>query len=167
MSHIRYGISVWGGASIKPLQKVLKKAVRYIESTHYTAHTDPIFAKLNILKVEDIWKQTILKIALENINNKDQSKMFTIQEPVIATRRHTTPIFAYPTLSKIKYRKQLAYQLPDLWNKELHIFYNQKTKKALRDFKSVKINAYKKFNCNNSGCYPCRKTASLLELRQL
>ena len=64
MSHIRYGISVWGGASIKPLQKVLKKAVRYIESTHYTAHTDPIFAKLNILKVEDIWKQSILKIAL-------------------------------------------------------------------------------------------------------
>ena len=68
---------------MKPLEKVLKKAVRYIEMTNYTAHTDPIFAKLNILKVEDIWKQSVLKIALENINNEEKSKMSNIPTGIL------------------------------------------------------------------------------------
>ena len=161
MSHIRYGISIWGGATVKPLEKILKKAVRCIEMTNYTAHTDPIFAKLNILKVEDIWKQSILKIALENINNEEKSKIFNMQETNIPTRLQTTPRFAYPTLSRDKYRRQLSFQMPDLWNKELHKFYNSKTKKALSEFKVSRINSYKSFICNRVNCYSCERTAML------
>ena len=55
LPHITYGILAWGYESdiIFGLQK---KAVRAMTCAKYTAHTDPIFQKLNLLKLKDIHK---------------------------------------------------------------------------------------------------------------
>ena len=56
-SHINYGLSLWGpmalASDIKKIAKQQKKAVRHIDSASYNAHTDPLFKKYKILKLND------------------------------------------------------------------------------------------------------------------
>ena len=50
---------IWGGASasnIDPVNKLQKRTIRLIAGLHYLAHTDPLFARMKILKITDIYK---------------------------------------------------------------------------------------------------------------
>ena len=60
MCHLNYGILVWGH-TLNRLIIVPKIAVRIISCNKYIAHTEPIFKKLNLLKLEDIFKLHQLK----------------------------------------------------------------------------------------------------------
>ena len=57
--YLNYNILIWGGACVsvlKPLITQQKRTIRIICDADYYAHTDPLFKKLNILKIEDIYK---------------------------------------------------------------------------------------------------------------
>jgi len=63
-SHLQYCISTWGMASrnaLNPLEKLQKQIVRIITTHSYTAHTNPLFQKLNFLKLKDICTLEIAK----------------------------------------------------------------------------------------------------------
>jgi hypothetical protein len=53
LSHMNYGLIVWGGKSGR-LLKLQKRAVRIITKSRYNAHTNGLFKQLNVLKVEDL-----------------------------------------------------------------------------------------------------------------
>ena len=53
MSHFIYGILLWG-KRMKTGIKLQKRAIRIICKEKYNAHTDPLFKKLDILKLPDI-----------------------------------------------------------------------------------------------------------------
>ena len=59
LSHVNYGILVWGFNCSK-INKLQKKAVRILSCSKYNAHTDPLLKKLRLLKAEDIF--TLCKI---------------------------------------------------------------------------------------------------------
>ena len=57
-SHLSYGISVWGNADDKFIEKIRiaqKKVVRILNKSDFYAPTEPIFSKLNILFFDDIY----------------------------------------------------------------------------------------------------------------
>jgi len=58
-SHINYGLSIWGSMCYKrDLNRVKiqqKKAVRTVGNAKFNAHTDPLFKKYNILKIDDLF----------------------------------------------------------------------------------------------------------------
>ena len=58
--HLNYGVLLWG-KNIKRIMKLQKWAVRSITSSKYNAHTEPLFLKLKLLRIEDIYKISILK----------------------------------------------------------------------------------------------------------
>ena len=58
--HLNYGILLWGN-NIARIQKLQKWSVRSITLSKYNAHTDPLFIKLKILKVSDIYLLSLLK----------------------------------------------------------------------------------------------------------
>ena len=62
LSHINYGILLWGSKSAK-LDKLQKKAIRILSCSKYNAHTDPLFKKthLKVLKISDIFTFSKLK----------------------------------------------------------------------------------------------------------
>ena len=68
LSYLNYNILAWGTACKKliPLQK---KAIRLIVSAKYNAHTEPLFKKLSILKVEDLFECAKLKLIFKYTNN--------------------------------------------------------------------------------------------------
>ena len=61
-SHINYGILLWGKANKGYMNKILKiqkKAIRIITNSPYLCHTEPLFEKLNLLNVFDIYKKEL------------------------------------------------------------------------------------------------------------
>ena len=61
-SHIMYGIQLWGhSAPAKKIYNMQKKIVRIINNKSYRSHTDPLFKKCQLLKLEDLYT---LQVAL-------------------------------------------------------------------------------------------------------
>ena len=71
MPHFHYCLLAWG-STIKnghKLHLLQKKAVRIINNSHYIAHTDPIFKKLHMVKVTDMFCIAIWKFYYKLRNN--------------------------------------------------------------------------------------------------
>jgi len=63
-SHLQYCILTWGMTSrnaLNPLKKLQKRIVRIITKNSYPVHTNPLFQKLNFLKLKDICTLEIAK----------------------------------------------------------------------------------------------------------
>ena len=58
--HVNYGILLWGHEATR-IYKLQKKAIWTISKSKYNAHTEPIFKKLQFLKLNDIFKLQQLK----------------------------------------------------------------------------------------------------------
>ena len=71
-SHLSYCISSRGSASkttLKPLDILQKRAVRIITRSNSKAHTKPLFHKLQILKMHDLYTLEIAKLMHRLYNN--------------------------------------------------------------------------------------------------
>ena len=58
-SHLQYCTLLWANShvtDIRKLQLLQKKAIRIITSSHYIAHTDPLFSTKQLLKLDDLYK---------------------------------------------------------------------------------------------------------------
>ena len=60
LSHIHYGILLWG-TRLNCINTLQKKAVRIITNSNYIAHSEPLLKELKLLKVEDIFHLKLLK----------------------------------------------------------------------------------------------------------
>ena len=69
MPHLIYGINLWG-SGFRKLEKLQKRAIRIIMKTSYNAHTEPIFKRLKLLKLQDLCALHDLKICHKFVNNR-------------------------------------------------------------------------------------------------
>ena len=60
LPHLNYGIMTWGYKCDR-INKLQKKAIRIVSLSKYNAHTEPIFKRLQLIKVADILKIQELK----------------------------------------------------------------------------------------------------------
>ena len=60
LPHLQYAILCWGFNTSR-LFKLQKKALRIITNIKYNAHTDPLFKILNLVKIEDMYRISLLK----------------------------------------------------------------------------------------------------------
>ena len=67
LPHINYGILVWGSNSQR-VQILQKRAIRVITRSKYNSHTSPLFKKMNLLTVNDIYKIQCLKFYYKFVN---------------------------------------------------------------------------------------------------
>ena len=68
-SHLNYGVTCWGFNNCARIIKLQKRAIRNVVKSKYNAHTEPIFKNLKVLKWEDIFKISCLKIYFKYHNN--------------------------------------------------------------------------------------------------
>ena len=72
-SHLEYGIVSWGGAlpsNLKCLVNLQKKCIRNVAGKRARDHTDPIFSKLEVLKLNDLYKVNLLTFMHKYYYNK-------------------------------------------------------------------------------------------------
>ena len=70
-SFISYGIAVWGftyKSYVQNLFLIQKKIVRVMTFNKVTKHSNPIFARLEFLKIEDIWQLQLLSFVYDCLN---------------------------------------------------------------------------------------------------
>ena len=71
--HIQYCITSWGCAAksvLDPLIKLQKPMVRIMTCSHNNASSMPLFHKLNLLTLNDVFKLEIAKV-MYNIENNE------------------------------------------------------------------------------------------------
>ena len=89
-SHLQYCISTWGLASktaLDPLEKLHKHIIKNLSKSPYLAYTNPLFFKLNLLKITDICR---LEIAKYMIHQKKQPDSFHNLHLTTLIRNHNT-----------------------------------------------------------------------------
>ena len=70
--HLQYGISCWGSAAESNLQSLItlqKRSIRYISNASRLTHSEPLFYKLGMLKLNDIYRLQISNIMFKYSNN--------------------------------------------------------------------------------------------------
>jgi hypothetical protein len=119
LPHLNYGILVWGHNTnqIIPLQK---RAIRIITNSNYNAHTDPLFKKLNLLKINDIRKTFELKFYYRFCNRQLpeyflQSFIQTNHQIHHLNTRHSNRL-TIPTHSHQLFQTGLKYTLTNTVN---------------------------------------------------
>ena len=55
LPHLTYGILPWG-YSVKKIYRLQKRSIRIKNRSHYTANTEPIFKKLKLLNINNLYK---------------------------------------------------------------------------------------------------------------
>ena len=163
LPHLNYGILCWG-YNCRRLINLQKKAIRKISNSKYNSHTEPIFKKLDLLKMTDLLKINQLKFIYNHINGKlpdyFQNILFFSQneERRYNTRHHTNihSLRVNHEFAKNSVRYNIPYILLEspqsIQNKcHTHSFsgYSTYVKKTIIDKYSE--------SCDIENCYICRQ----------
>ena len=71
--YLTYGIILWGPTyrcHLKQVSILQKKTIRCIHKLYYNAHTEPLFIRNKILKLDDLYKFELSKFMFDCINGK-------------------------------------------------------------------------------------------------
>ena len=165
LPRLNYGILAWGH-KFDRIFKLQKRAVRIITNSKYNAHTDPIFKSLNILKVEDLYKQQQLKFYHKLVNERLPHYFTQIPlHPISQIHTHNTrsPNNLYKTRAHHEFAKKcIRHELVCTINSTPDIVKNKLHTHSLHGFsayvKNYFINNYAD-TCLLSNCYVCNADA--------
>jgi hypothetical protein len=163
---ITYGILAWGNASSTILNKSIKlqkRAIRLIYKVGFNAHTEPLFKRANILKLQDQieyekllfmydFVEGNLPLSFNNLyayNHENQADRLTRQSNQIRITRCNSD-FA---------RKLPLYNFPHIWNSWSGKFDQITSRSNLkRQIKDRLLTAYEpRVKCSNPQCTECVK----------
>ena len=145
------GVNSKGVKKIKTLQK---RSVRLVAGKSRVAHTDPIFARLNILKAEDLFKLNT-GIFLHKYKNNILPVSFNDMFTPLSNPNRTHNFKLEKTFCKFldSFPK---VTLPKTWNNlRLDLKSSKSVNSFKRKFQSDALFEYSTFNCQNSTCYSC------------
>ena len=162
LSHCTYGILAWGTHNTR-LYKIQKKAIRVISNSKFYAHTEPLFKRLGLLKLDDLFKLNILKFYYLHFHNL---LPHYLQQFEFKARYE---IHDYKTRNKFELNLQkntikaaensLRHVTPKIINDTPSIITDKIRTHSLQGFTSyIKqhfINSYT-YDCNILDCFVCR-----------
>ena len=160
--HINYCITTWGYQGNR-LVKIQKKAVRIITLSKYNSHTEPLFKKLNTLKVEDLLKLQELKFYYKYRHQNLPVYLLNWQITPNTyihnyNTRRTTELHTYRTKHEFA-KKFLKYNLPHVINNIPDLVIDKIVTHSLKGFSSYAKNyMLQKYNdtCTLINCYICQ-----------
>ena len=118
LTNFPYGIKAWGFAHSK-LSTIQKKTIRIITNSKFNAHTDPLFKKLKLLKIQDIFKLSCLTFHYK-LERRDLNLTPAYFQDLLA---RNWDIHRYPTrnynirvmpTNYVKSRESIRHFLPEL-----------------------------------------------------
>jgi hypothetical protein len=160
LPHLTYGIILWGTKAEKAF-KIQKKVMRNIANKKYNAHTNPLFVKLNILKIHDIYKIQELKFAYKFHNDLLPTYFLNDFIKYKTPSRYETrnPDKYFVPRVKHEYAKQNSrYRIPKLLNETQENITSKISTHSLAGFsKYAKVYLIKQYDtvCHIQDCYIC------------
>jgi hypothetical protein len=164
LSHLNFGILAWG-YKCNRIVKLQKKAIRILSISKYNAHTEPLFKKLNLLKVEDILKLHELKFYYKY--KHERLPHYLQQIPLVFNNEiHDHDTRAQNDIHENKTLHEFAqycirHDLPKRINEMHHSILDKIHTHSLKGLaRYIKIFALKSYqdNCTIVNCYICSRT---------
>jgi len=152
-SHLEYGLPIWHNKNCIEIMKLQKKIIRNICNTKYNSHTDPIFGKLKLLKINDLFKSTTIR-AIKKAHLGQTPKI--IQE-IFKIHTPERPLRISNNIKPILNSGRIHNELPNIWNSlDENMKGSINLKNLMNKFKSNCISKYNEFRCDKTDCYSCK-----------
>ena len=163
LPHLNYGILSWYTPNTILTKRIItlqKKLIRNITCSKYNSHTEPLFRKLKLLKLNDIFKQKGSILYLKSINKETSHYIQEQLKPNNTYYTHNTRQAQNIRLNQIKsnYDKQsINYKIHHIVSELKHIL-NRNTSIYTNkiNIKKILINKYNT-ECDIMNCYICNK----------
>ena len=160
--HLNYGVLLWG-QNVKRIHKLQKWALRSITASKYNAHTEPLFIKLKILQIQDIYTLCLLKFYYKYKNDLLPSFFTGMFDATYLTHTRATRHVKEPL--KVTSNTELAkasirFSLPGLIEKIDEKVINKISTHSLSGFSNyAKSHFISRYNpvCDIKNCYVCQK----------
>ncbi len=121
--YLNYGTLLWGNTYqkyIKQLEVQQKKAIRCIYNASYNAHSSPLFKESRVLKLKDIHKFQLCKMAYNFMNDALPSPLKRMFKRNIdihdINTRHIHNIYL-PKVNTNIVKSSFIYECPNMWTK--------------------------------------------------
>ena len=161
LPHLQYCLLNWGNFkgdyNLKLRDKILnlqKAFVRIITASHRQSHSDPLFAKLRILKIDDLYTQSVRMFSYHLFQDTlpgGISPIFQKANHPHETRGTKRNIFV--THSDTRSIKHIA---PRTWNALPTILKQCSSISSFKDnSKADFLRSYSKFCCKRRSCQSC------------
>jgi len=162
LPHLTYGVILWGPKSNKVF-KLQKKVIRIISNSKFSAHTEPWFLQMNLLKVDDIKIISELKFAFRLLNGLLPQYFlqdFLVKKPPGRYRTRSNLQYIIPRVRHEYAKQNCRYRIAKLLNETPDNFTAKINTHSLQGFSSyIKkhlINDYKS-ECCIQNCYICSR----------
>ena len=159
LPHLQYSILCWGYKTTR-LFKLQKRAMRIITCSKYNAHTDPIFKKLKLLKIADIYNICLLKFYYkfkkDNLPHYFRDIVSFSSGHQYFTRGQNKPNYTYCRTSHAKH--SIRNYLPAFLNSTPNIITDKIDTHSLKGFSNYcKVYYISRYQdcCNIANCYVC------------
>lgn len=125
--HLTYCIEVWGNTSqiyLDSLFKMQKKVIRIMKSAGYRAHSDPLFAELQLLKLSDIYVFHVLTFVFKYVKGllpKAFENFFLRNNEVSQRVTRNSHKLYLPRFKTILYKNTIRYQGVKEWNARVDV----------------------------------------------
>ena len=120
--YLIYCIESWGASyatNLYPLIILQKRVIRIISNNEKLAHTAPLFKKLNILKLDELYNFFIgvnfYKIIYHDKANYVLNDLSLSQIPSVMQLRSNDK-FRLPVIRVLKFKQSLIYRGTKIWN---------------------------------------------------
>ena len=161
-SYLNYGILCWG-FSCDNIFKLQKKCIRIISNSKYNAHTDPLFKKLRILKLNDMLKLKMIMFYYDYerraLPKNFLDNFLTRQNSVHGHATRQSENFRIPLVNKNYNRLKLRYALPVVLNDInlyiISVILTESKYSVKKQFKQKCFDNYES-DCNIANCYICK-----------
>ena len=119
LSQLHFSILIWG-FSLEKIIKLQKRAIRVISNSKYNSHTEPLFKKLKLLKLTDIFNCQQIKFYHKYLNNKLPEYFTDIFTRLNnSTQNYSTRNRDNISFEKVKHeyaKKRIRYCIPNTLN---------------------------------------------------
>lgn len=167
MSHLQYGILVWGYQPGRII-KIQKRAIRTLQHSAYNAHTEPIFKKLKILNFTDLLKVNEMKFYFKSRHKQLPTNLQQIPLDANTTiHNHETRTRNNLHMPRIKHefaKKSIRYKIPQTANTLPNIVIDKIDTHSFKGFtnyvKNFLLENYK-VSCSIANCYICQRNRNL------
>ena len=159
-SHLSYCSLIWISSISKKELRMLsilqKKALRIIFSAKYNAHTDPLFERSRITKVENTFEKESLLMTYKFQNNCLPTSIQKLFENSLYDKDRITRYLSSCVLRPKRELKNglLMYDIIDHWNRIGESSRNEKTFRGFKRNVTAKLNNF--IPCNKLDCYSCK-----------
>ena len=124
-SHLTYGIFIWGStypSHLQKLQKLQNKALKAICNAPYRSLAKPLYAQLNILQIEDVYKYEIAKFMFNFNKTLAPSPFSNFFQKIHQVSNRSTRLSAeqdnlyIPRYRNNRLQRCIKYQGVKIWN---------------------------------------------------